>query len=302
MKKFQPAALFLFIIILIQLSCKKNPAGKTIFTPNFSTYYPTTEGEEAAPAKNVIYYGLLSPVEICAIFNRLGITYNNGILNPVSNRDRYLSSSKTAINTGVYGVDFGYLKLFGIGQEVLNYMLTIREMSNRLGIPDALRADVIKKIQKDISDPDTILTIMNRAYYDIDNHLRTDSRESSLGLMMMGGWVEALFLATQLVYNPDNPDPQVVQKIAEQKYTLNSLLSFMKNYYDDPLVVYYTKKLIYLRKYFDSFDIYFRKGDLEIDTERQVLIASGSDITVTVETLNRIRDYVARLREELVTP
>ena len=59
----------------------------------------------------------------------------------------------------------------------------------------------------------------------------------------MGGWVEAMFIATQLVYNPENPDPEVVQKIAEQKYTLTSLLSFMKNYYDDPVVVYYTKKI-----------------------------------------------------------
>jgi hypothetical protein len=120
--------------------------------------------------------------------------------------------------------------------------------------------------------------------------------------MVMGGWVEALYIATQLIYNPEKPDPQVVQKIAEQKYTLTSLLSFLKNYYDDPVVVYYTKKLKYLKNYFDSFDIYFRKGDLEIDTAKQVLRASGSEMTVKVETLNEIRNYVSKLRTELVTP
>ena len=90
-----------------------------------------------------------------------------------------------------------------------------------------------------------------------------------------------------------NPDPEVVQKIAQQKYTLTSLLSFLKNYYDDPVVVYYSKKLKYLKNYFDSFDIYFKKGDLEIDTAKQVFRSSGSEMTVTVETLNKIRDYVA---------
>jgi hypothetical protein len=76
----------------------------------------------------------------------------------------------------------------------------------------------------------------------------------------------------------------------------------MKNYYDDPVVVYYTKKLKFLKNYFDTFDIYFIKGDLEIDTTKKVFRSSGSEMTVTVPTLNEIRDYVSKLRTELVTP
>ena len=111
---------------------------------------------------------------------------------------------------------------------------------------------------------------MNDAYTKMEAHLRESGRESTAGLMIMGGWVEAMYIATQLVYNPDKPDPEVIQKIAQQKYTLTTLLSFLKNYYDDPVVVYYSKKLKYLKNYFDSFDIYFKKGDLEIDTAKQV--------------------------------
>ena len=76
----------------------------------------------------------------------------------------------------------------------------------------------------------------------------------------------------------------------------------MRNYYDDPVVVYYTKKLIFLKKYFDTFDIYFKIGDLKIDTSRKVLEASGCDMTISTETLNNIRNYVAKLREEMVRP
>jgi hypothetical protein len=111
-----------------------------------------------------------------------------------------------------------------------------------------------------------------------------------------------MFIATQVIYNPEKPDAEVIEKIAQQKYTLTSLLSFLKNYYDDPVVVYYSKKLKYLKNYFDSFDIYFKKGDLEIDTVKQVFRSSGSKMTVTVETLNKIRDYVSKLRTEMVTP
>jgi hypothetical protein len=295
--------LFLAASLISVYSCKQKAPESISEIPGFSTYKPDTSDKADPSARNETHYGLLTPVEVCVIFNRLGIPYNNATLNPVSNRDLYLSNSKAAINTGIYGVDFGYLKMFGFGQEVIDYMVTIREMSNKLGLPTSLLTEPIKRIQNDMSDPDTITALMQKSYSDIEDHLRESGRESSAGLMVMGGWVEAMYIATQLVYDPANPDPEVVQKIAEQKYALTSLLSFMKNYYDDPVVVYFTKKLKYLKNYFDSFEIYFEKGDLEIDTQNQVLRSSGAKkMTVTVETLNKIRDYVAKLRTEMVTP
>ncbi len=297
--------LLFFLIICLFLfvfSCKPTTKDNNTFEPVFSTYKTDSSGALAPVEKNEIFYGILTPVEICSIFNRLGVPYNNAALNPIEKRDQYLSSSKASINTGIYGVDFGYLKVFGIGQEMIEYMMTIRDMSNKLGIPDNLLTEPIKRIQSDISEADTIMSLMNTAFFRMEEHLRAGGRESTAGLMVMGGWVEAMFIATQLVYDPTNPDPEVVQNIAEQKYTLTSLLSFLKNYYDDPVVVYYTKKLKFLKNYFDTFEIYFKKGDLEIDSSRQVLRSSGSEMTITVETLNMIRDYINELRTEMVTP
>jgi len=293
----------LFIVILPGVfSCKQRIKEKEPFVPVFSTYASDSTKKDEVPVKNEIFYGILTPVQISTIFNRLGIPHSNEILNPIQNRDLYLSSSKASINTGIYGVDFGYLKVFGIGQQLIDYMVTIREMCNKLGLPDSYLTEPIKKIEGDLAEPDTIMFLMSDAYTRMENHLREGGRESTAGLMVMGGWVEAMYIATQLVYNPEKPDPEVVQKIAEQKYTLTSLLSFLKNYYDDPVVVYYSKKLKYLKNYFDSFDIYFRKGDLEIDINKQVFRSTGSEMNVTIETLNKIRDYIKKLRTEMVTP
>jgi hypothetical protein len=296
--------LFLPILLLLPfaISCRHTVKEKEPFVPSFSTYRSDSASKKNMNEKNEIFYGILTPVEMSTMFNRLGITYNNAALNPISNRDQYLSSSKASINTGIYGVDFGYLKVFGIGQQMIDYMVTIREMSNKLGIPDSYLTEPIKKVESDLADPDTILLLMGDAYTKMEGHLRQGGRESTAGLMVMGGWVEAMFIATQLVYNPDKPDSEVVQKIAQQKYTLTTLLSFLKNYYDDPVVVYYSKKLKYLKNYFDSFDIYFEKGDLEIDTVNQIIRSSGSKMDVKIETLNEIRDYIATLRTEMVTP
>ncbi len=292
----------IFLTLISSFACKSNLQEKDTFRPLFSTYRADSAGTSPLVEKNEIFYGLLTPVEICTIFNRIGVQHNNAILNPISNRNKYLSSSKASINTGIYGVDFGYLKIEGIGQEMLDYMVTIRDMSNKLGIPDEYLTEPLKRVESNISEPDTIMYMMNSAFNKMEDHLRASGRESSAGLMVMGGWVEAMYIATQLAYDPAKPDPEVVQKIAQQKYTLTTLLSFMKNYYDDPVVVYYTKKLKYLKNYFDSFDIYFKKGDLEIDKSKKVFRSSGSEMTVTLETLDKIRDYVAKLRTEMVTP
>jgi hypothetical protein len=298
----KPIAALLIITALIFTGCGKKKSAPERPRPTFSTYSGTVGAASPETGKKEISYGLLTPTEVIAMFNKLGVPRDNSVVNPSSNAELYTSNSKAALNLGVYGVDFGYIKMFGFGQQMIDYVLTIREVSNKLGIPDNLLIEPLKKIDGEMSDTDSLMHFVNKSYTDIEAHLRKDGRESTAGLMLMGGWIEALYITTQLLYNPQNPDSLVVEKIAQQKYTLTSLLGFMRNYYDDPVVVFYTKKLIFLKRYFDTFEIYFKKGDLEIDTTKKVIKATGSDMTVSAETLNNIREYVYKLRNEIVSP
>jgi hypothetical protein len=297
MRSYLPVILAACAALIIAGSCKRSDRGTGIPAPVFSTYIPESPGDTTKIRE--IYYGLLTPVEVCNIFERLGIRYNDTIILPTENRDLYMSSYKAAMNLGVYGVDMGYIKLFGVNRQTMSYFNTLQTLSRRLNMPDSFISDAIKSLDPEMSNPDSVTRLMNDAYAKIDSHLRQEGSEGTLGLMLMGGWVEAMYLATQLAYDPENPDPQVVGKIAEQKYSLLSLLSFMKNYYSDPMVVFYTKKLKYLNRWFDTFDIYYQPGDVRVDTVRQVITTSGSEMTVTVGTLNEIRDYVAKLRAEI---
>ncbi len=290
-------SVFLFVFASVITSCKKTEPGPRISSPVFSTYVPATPSDTTKMRE--IYYGLLTPVEVCNIFDRLGLSFNDTIISPSDNCNLYMSSYKAAINLGVYGVDMGYMKLFGINKQTVSYFNTIKKLSERLNMPVSFLSDAVKDVDRTMNNADSLTSLMNDAYKKIDDHLRAEGSQGTLGLMMMGGWVESMYIATQLAYDPENPDPQVVEKIAEQKYSLLSLLSFMKNYYDDPMVVFYTKKLKYLNRWFDTFDIYYREGDVKIDTVRQVITTTGSEMTVTVETLNQIRDYIAGLRKEI---
>ena len=281
------------------LSCNRAAReDKHAFVPTFSTLKSDTVTTENRTIKREIFYGVLTPVEISEIFHRLNAVYSPELLNDPSNANHYLSSSKAAINLGIYGTDLGYLKMFSLNSEMVRYMRTVRTLSNNLGIPVEYFTGPAEEMEKSMANNDSIMLLINKSYQRIENHLRTDGRESTAGLIVLGGWIEALYISTQLLYDYENPDPEVVERIAEQKYTLNALLSFLKNYYDDPIVVYYTHKLRHLKRYFDKFDIFFVPGDLEIDSIRNVLKSSGSEMTITLQTLGDIHDYVALMRTE----
>ena len=297
MRKGLSVITILVTVAIIITSCRRTEKGSHITAPVFSTYHP--ESPDDTSKIREIYYGLLTPAEVCNIFERLGIPFNDTIILQTENQDLYMSSYKAAMNLGVYGVDMGYMKLFGINWQTISYFNTIKTLSERLNMPDEFLAKAIKGVDPEMSNADSLTSLMTEAYQKIDDHLRQEGSEGTLGLMLMGGWIEAMYLASQLAYNPAKPDPEVVGKLAEQKYSLMSLLSFMKNYYDDPMVVFYTKKLKYLNRWFDTFEIYYRPGEVSVDTLRQVIKTKGTEMDVTVETLNDIRDYVARLRKEI---
>lgn len=291
--------LVLFFAFVIG-SCKTGDK-ELSFAPTASNVISDSRTTTITVEKQETNYGILTPAEVTVIFERLNIPYDTKVLNPTTSQDYYLSNSQAALNTGVYGVDFGYLKLFGIGQEAVGYMLTIKDLSNKLGIPDNLFTEPIKNVQANMNDVDIITDLMKTAFTDIESHLKESDRESTAGLIVLGGWIEAMYIATSLSYNPENPDIEIVQRIAEQKYSLTSLLSFLKNYYDDPVVVFYTKKLKYLKNYFDQFELYFDHSDLEIDTEKQVLRSSGVTMSITSEQLDNICNYIAKLRSEIIS-
>ncbi len=297
MKKIVLLVFAFLLLFFYGSSCKKKEKSP-ITQPVFSTYLPKTAIDTNQLRE--IYYGLMTPVEVCNIFEKLQLTYDDNVVNPSENANLYMSSYKAAMNMGVYGVDIGYMKIFGMNRKMIAYYSTLRSLSERINVPPDVLVDDIRRLDRSMGNADTLTSLMTEAYEGIDECLRKEGNESTLGLMMMGGWIESMYIATNVAYNPEHPDPLIIEKIAEQKYSLLTLLVYMKNYYDDPMVVFYTKKLKYLDRYFNSFNIYYHKGDVSIDTQKQVIRSTGSEMTVTIETINKIRDYISKLRREIV--
>ncbi len=75
MRQTLPVFIALCAVLIFAASCKRADKATHIPAPVFSTYIPNSP--EDTSKMREIYYGLLTPVEVCNIFERLGLHYND---------------------------------------------------------------------------------------------------------------------------------------------------------------------------------------------------------------------------------
>lgn len=246
-----------------------------------------------------IFYQMSLPVEMARMFEQVGANYFPEILNSTDQLSRYDTTLKIAMNLGVFGVDLSYVKIFDRQPETVNYFTAIQSLSDDLGIPRNLYSDVLLNLEKYVSNKDSLARISAKIYRLTDQYLNEKGEKSSAAMIMMGGWVEGMYIATQ-IYERDQGNIKLLEKIAEQKYSLNSLISLMNNYHGDKEMTEYLLMLKNLRRSFEKFEIYYKMDDVSVDTIHKVISANKYYINVKSETILEISSKINSLRGKIV--
>ncbi len=246
-----------------------------------------------------IFYQMSLPVEMARLFEQVGANYFPEILNSADQLSRYDTPLKVAMNLGVFGVDLSYVKIYDRQQDAVNYFTAIHRLSADLGLPAEVYSEVLNNLDKFVSDKDSLARVATKIYKSADNYLRGKGEKSSAAMIMMGGWVEGMYIATQ-IYEKDQGNIKLLEKIAEQKYSLNSLISLMNNYYGDEEMTEYLLMLKNLRRSFNRFQIYYKMDDVSVDTINKVISTSKYYIDVKPENILEISSKLASLRNKIV--
>jgi len=246
-----------------------------------------------------IFYQMSLPVEMARMFEQVGANYFPEILNSTDQLSRYDTTLKIALNLGVFGVDLSYIKIFDRQLETVNYFTAIQSLSDDIGIPRNLYSDVLLNLEKYVSNKDSLARVSAIIYHLTDQYLKEKGEKSSAAMIMMGGWIEGMYIATQ-IYERDQGNIKLLEKIAEQKYSLNSLISLMNNYRGDKEMTEYLLMLKNLRRSFDKFNIYYKMDDVSVDTVQKVISADKYYIDVKPETILEISSKIASLRGKIV--
>ncbi len=300
-KKYSSILNIFFIFFIFIVGCADNEVNEKEVNDASEKAFSQQSDSSFSEKMIKIFYKEPSPLEMATLMQRTNGNFYKDLLSNTANTERFATSADMALNIGVYGVDLSYSKIFNKNQEALNSLSALKELSSKIGIPDEHAASVFQEMEKNIATNDSLLTIINRTYSKADQFLKENDRQSTATLIITGGWIEALYIATTIYQREENHD-DILERIVVQKFSLNTLIQLLSENQSDKTVQVYLKKLLLLKKVYDKIEINFiNKEVVDVDTLNKVITIKGNEaLDITNEQLNNISTIVASLRSAIV--
>jgi len=291
--------LICLLVGALVLGCNKTSRVKTEdnqqahFDENVISFNP-----ESYEAEEIVFYNLFSPVDLTYLVAKDMSYYNSSLLNPLNNISNYNESVKSALNLGVYGADLSYLWLFNQSQQAQSYLYAIQSLSDQLGIPRDFVDFTLANAENHSQELDTLINIARESYYTADNYLKENGKEDLASLILVGGWIETMYIAVNM-YN--RPDPNIVSKIAAQKFSVNSLYKLLQVSHENLSVTEYLLLIKKMNNLYDELQINFPPESLVIDTmKHRILVAQNALINLDQQQLDDIKNLTRQIREHII--
>ncbi len=237
-----------------------------------------------------ISFQVPSPGEMLSFIKVVGGKNNKNIsfLNPISNEKNYTNKKLKVINFGIYSCDLSYCSIFEMGSESLKYFKLIKTMGDGIGVSSAIKPELLKRIEKNIGNSDSLAIITDDVYLSSFETLEDSKQGPTLALVVAGGWLESLFIATSLaVYSENSP---VISRLADQKYTLENLIEFFKKYEEN-------EDVMNVRKDFEELLLEYNKIPLkDASDSKSVNGKKSQDLVMTEDVYKKVSAKIKALR------
>ncbi|MCD4833932.1 MAG: hypothetical protein K8R31_09070 [Bacteroidales bacterium] len=249
-----------------------------------------------------IFYSLPSPLETAMILKQAGAKYNEELLNSTDNTSRYVTNKSMALNLGIYTTDLSYASLFDQTQATINYMNASKKMAEGLGILNAIDEDVLERLEANINNREVIMDIISETIMNSSSFLEENDRQAMSTIILVGGWVEGLYIATNLVEDDvDFNNNELVNRIIDQKLTLGTVLSLLDENSDNADVLNVMTNVNELKAIFDKIEITTSKIEPVTDEETNVTtLKSETTISMSPATYNELKEKVKLIRSNYI--
>ncbi len=196
---------------------------------------------------------LPSPLNVISTIYSTQVPFDNTLLNPTDNEEKYLSSYKRAINYGIYGVDMAYIAYYGNKQDLFDYYSTSGKLAENLGILETFEK-FTDRFKSNYDNKDSIMLIVDQAYAETDKFLRTNSRLEIASYILAGSFMESLYIGSGLMKDQERGDKYKTSfdKIYEQKLVLNNLVDLFTQFKDKDAAEV-EANLLLIKKVYDGF-------------------------------------------------
>jgi hypothetical protein len=299
--------LLLFGLFLLNDSCKSgrnNRAGKEVGLEDFLTEEDIFDDIDKAKK---IFYSLPSPLETAMLLKSAGATYNEMLLNDLDNVDKYSTNKSKALNLGIYTTDLSFASLFDQAQTSLKYMDATKKIATEMGIDDAVDEETLKRLEQNLNNRDIVMDIISETFLNSSSYLKENDQQEVAAMVLVGGWIEGLYIGTQLV--GDNPvqGNKLVDRIAEQKLSFSIVERMLQDNKTNQKgeenrdIIELINELHGLKTAFNKVEVQTSSVKINQDETSDVtMLRSQTKINVTPEAFKELQAAVNSLRNNFV--
>lgn len=181
---------------------------------------------------HLVIANIPSPFETVNQLSKSGIECNKELLNKPENEAIYLTSTKKAMNYGVYGVDLVYLANCKEFSQISKYLKTAHNLSASLDALESFDRIAGSRLEENWGNKEVVTKVVDEVYAATDEYLRNNDRELAATQILTGGWVESQYITLNvLIGQEQNAKNQFLfEKTYEQKLHLQNLTNLLKDY------------------------------------------------------------------------
>ncbi|MGM0478063.1 MAG: hypothetical protein ACQERC_02485 [Bacteroidota bacterium] len=267
----------------------KKQVDKTLLDPDRS-FNTTFDGK---------LFSVPSPVQTALLIKSLEIPFDATLLNDKENAGNYSKENAKAINLGVYGADLGYVTLYDQNAKAISYLSTVESLANDLGISGAFDKSFLERFDANSDNEDSMLVILSDAFRKGDNFLKENERKNTSALILTGGWLESMHLATKLYQDSD--ENKILQRIGQQKQSLETIIELMEKYNKDGRNDDYIAQFSSLNDLFKQIKVSYEYVEPTTDEDKKLTtIKNKMNIDLSEELVAEIIEKVASIRTNIV--
>jgi len=255
-----------------------------------------------------IFYSLPSPLETAMLIKSAGAEYDEELLNSLENASKYNTNKGLALNLGIYTTDLSFASLFDQTQTSINYMEAARRMAEGLDISDAIDNETMTRLQNNLQNRDVVMDIISETFLNSSSYLKENERQDIAAIVLVGGWIEGLYIATKLVGDSDIENNKLVDRILEQKLSFNIVQRMLDDNKENTVtgkanddIVGLIMELQDLKKAFDKVTIESTQSQAsDPDGSKVTTIKSQTNVSITPEDFKQLQLAVDNLRTSFI--
>jgi hypothetical protein len=302
-KKYRISSSILVVFILVISLLTGCKSGKKAPEQNVTVDVPKDNTAVLQDIKQAerIFQALPSPLESAQLIKSAGARFDQKLLNPVSSVSTYVTSKAMALNLGVYTCDLSFASLYEQTQLLIDYMNAAKKMADGLGILKAIEQDDIDKLEENINNADVIMEVVSQTFMNSNSYLEDNGQPATAAMVLVGGWIEGLYISTQLIDMKEFNGNKLVGRIIDQKLSIDILINLLNQSKGNPAVDELILQVTKLSTVFDKISIKTGPVRPEYDAStNSTILKSEVKTDMTPEVFKELSGVVAEIRNSFV--